>query len=149
MRVDHLAGYRVHHAIHACMEVAKQFGQEEAVALGKSVESARWVGAQMREELSLMPATDDSPIKLHDVVVYVDDRQQLRSGASQYPFAVVASLDPFILLSEMADMKWQATIRIEEFRSIGRASDSMMRRAHDRLHGVQLKVSPKSMTLNP
>ena len=46
---------------------------------------------------------------------------QLRSGAGYYNKAVVISIDPFIITSEDADMKWEATIKKEYFEVIGEA----------------------------
>jgi len=46
----------------------------------------------------------------------------LRSGAGYYECAVVASLEPFTLVSRTGDMLWRCTIKPENFIRSGRAS---------------------------
>jgi hypothetical protein len=46
-----------------------------------------------------------SPIEIGDYVA-TKDGYYLRSGASMYIWAVVVSLDPFVLVSETFDMLW-------------------------------------------
>jgi hypothetical protein len=43
----------------------------------------------------------------------------LRSGAESYDMAVVISLDPFIITSEESDMRWQTTVKEEDFEVVG------------------------------
>lgn len=40
---------------------------------------------------------------------------QLASGCGRYDYAVVANLEPFVLVSVFLDMKWEATIKPEYF----------------------------------
>lgn len=47
------------------------------------------------------------------------ERFQLASGCGYYEFAICVSVEPFILVSEHADMLWQATIANKEHYFIG------------------------------
>lgn len=55
------------------------------------------------------------------------DGQYLRSGASMYSVAVVASTSPFVLISTGGDMLWSVTIRPEDFKVVGKATKTIMR----------------------
>lgn len=57
----------------------------------------------------------------------------LRSGSEAYSFAVVISVEPFVLCSEEADMRWSSTVTKEEFRVIGKASQSKLENCLKRL----------------
>lgn len=46
----------------------------------------------------------------------------LRSGAEEYPHAVVVSLDPFVCISEAGDMLWSATVTLDAMMVVGKAS---------------------------
>lgn len=49
-------------------------------------------------------------MRVGDVVVSKNpEGNPLRSGASVYSSAIVASLDPFVLVSPRGDMKWSTT----------------------------------------
>jgi len=57
-------------------------------------------------------------MKVKDVVVPINNTV-LRSGCSVYDKAVVASVDPFVLISEEGDMLWRATIEMKDFEITG------------------------------
>lgn len=58
----------------------------------------------------------------------------LRSGCSQYSRAVVVSIDPFVLVSEHADMKWSSTVKKENFIQTGDSmEDGPLEQCLDRL----------------
>lgn len=57
----------------------------------------------------------------------------LRSGSEAYSFAVVISVEPFVLCSEETDMRWSYTVTKEEFRVIGKASQSRLENCLKRL----------------
>ena len=42
-------------------------------------------------------------------------KYQLVSGCCHYHYAVVANLEPFVLVSSTLDMKWEATIQPDYF----------------------------------
>jgi hypothetical protein len=66
-------------------------------------------------------------------IVKRKDGRELRSGSSAYGAAIVVSLEPFILVSEHADMRWSATVKKEEFEAISEASPELLQTAMNRL----------------
>ncbi len=71
-------------------------------------------------------------MKVKDIVVPINGHV-LRSGSSSYDCAVVASLDPFVLISEEGDMKWSATVEKENFVSQGVATRKVWRNVRKRI----------------
>lgn len=69
-----------------------------------------------------------------DIVVPINDEYPLRCGSGSYPFAVVVSVKPFILTSEEADMLWNTTVEIENFKVRGKATKEMLDRGLKRLY---------------
>ena len=57
----------------------------------------------------------------------------LRCGSGQYDKAVVISVSPFIITSEESDMKWEATIKSEDFEVIGDVDKSTLKKCMRRL----------------
>lgn len=57
----------------------------------------------------------------------------LHSGSSQYDYAIVASLVPFILISEEGDMMWSSTVKQVNFVSNGRASKNIWKNVQKRM----------------
>ena len=57
----------------------------------------------------------------------------LRSGCEAYSFAVVISVEPFVLCSEESDMRWSSTVTKEEFVVIGKASQTTLENCLKRL----------------
>lgn len=55
----------------------------------------------------------------------------LRSGAELYFRAVVVSVDPFVMISEQADMRW-STWDIDRVTVVGHASPEILERCVDR-----------------
>lgn len=58
----------------------------------------------------------------------------LACGSGWYSEAVVISDEPFILTSIEADMKWQATIKKENFELIGNVNEDVLNRCLKRLN---------------
>lgn len=54
-----------------------------------------------------------------------DERHPLTSGCGIYSFAVVVSTNPFVLVSELGDMRWQSTVQMEDFEPFGFAEDKI------------------------
>ena len=54
-------------------------------------------------------------MKEGNIVIHKDGRY-LRSGSNMYSVAVVAKLDPFILISIETDMLWISTINQEDLK---------------------------------
>ena len=65
-------------------------------------------------------------------LVTSNTRRELVCGSGRYDFAVVASMEPFILISQCGDMKW-STWSPEELRVCGYASDETMAVVNRRL----------------
>jgi hypothetical protein len=75
------------------------------------------------------------PMSIGDEVVPINDEHRLVSGCSYYAGAVVVSLDPFVLVSRMGDMRWSCTVEREHFYTVGRADPSIFKRCMKRLGG--------------
>lgn len=71
-------------------------------------------------------------MKIGDFVQPINPRNQLRSGASMYDEAIVCSMEPFIMVSEGADMKW-STKKAEDYITVGIASDKILQACMKRL----------------
>jgi len=67
-----------------------------------------------------------SKVVVGSIVEPVSPEFVLASGCGRYPDAVVVSVEPFVLVSRESDMKWQATVKIENFIATGQASDELM-----------------------
>jgi hypothetical protein len=59
--------------------------------------------------------------KKYDVVV-PSAGNVLRSGCEMYRSAIVLSVEPLVLVSHETDMRWSATVKPEQFATIGRAT---------------------------
>lgn len=91
---------------------------------------------KLEDEMVLIPlqSTLHDHLKVGDLVVPVDSRNPLRSGAEWYAGAVVIRIDPkLVLVSERGDMRWEDTIQSREFRVVGRATDEMLALCKGRL----------------
>jgi predicted RNA methylase len=64
-------------------------------------------------------------------VVIPRDRQttELACGCGRYNCAIVASIDPFVLVSVEGDMRWSATVLQEEFETLCQARVDITTRA--------------------
>lgn len=69
-----------------------------------------------------------------DLVEPVSAEHQLASGSCRYTFAVVVSVEPFVLVSEQSDMRWQCTVKPENFKAFGKACDLMLARCMRRIN---------------
>lgn len=73
------------------------------------------------------------PIRIGDLVNYKKESNNvLRCGCGYYNCAVVASIDPFVLVSEEGDMLWR-NVKIEDFEYVGNPSPQALRNVLDRL----------------
>jgi hypothetical protein len=72
-------------------------------------------------------------ISVGDLVEPVSAEYQLASGCGRYEFAVVISVEPLVLVSEQADMRWSATVAAEHFKAFGRANPLMLERCMGRI----------------
>ena len=71
-------------------------------------------------------------MKVRDIVI-PKNGQVLRSGAAQYDCAIVARLDPFVLISEQGDMLWTNTVEKENFISHGEAPKEIWKNVKKRI----------------
>lgn len=75
-------------------------------------------------------------IKEGDVVcVHEDSTYQLASGCSRYTQAIVLSMNPFVLVSGEGDMRWAATVRVEDFKFVRTATDEELAKVSHRNGG--------------
>ncbi|MNU19616.1 hypothetical protein D3C71_78470 [compost metagenome] len=72
-------------------------------------------------------------LKLGHIVAPRNHAGTLRSGGSQYDFAIVVSLDPFQLVSYEADMYWSTTQVEENFQFVGIAPADVFNRCIQRV----------------
>ena len=66
-------------------------------------------------------------VAVGDVVEPIKPDYQLASGAQRYERAIVVSTSPFVLISELADMRWESTVKREQFKIIGKATDQQLK----------------------
>lgn len=81
---------------------------------------------------ALIAASTRQSISVGDIVRRIDGTN-LASGCSSYKTAVCVLLQPFTLISPMADMKWTSTVSIDQFYKVGLADSEMLQRCLDRL----------------
>jgi len=67
------------------------------------------------------------PLKIGDKVVGTFGRHLLYCGSGFYPYAIVVSLDPFVMISEKGDMLWTQQDP-EDFEPIGKVSKVKVKR---------------------
>ncbi|MCG6228100.1 hypothetical protein [Vibrio furnissii] len=58
-------------------------------------------------------------LNVGDVVAPIKPDYQLASGCGRYESAVVVSVEPFVLVSHASDMRWQSTVKREQFKIVG------------------------------
>lgn len=59
--------------------------------------------------------------------------QELRSGAEAYRYAIVVQVEPLVLVSRQTDMRWSATVKIDDFVAFGKAKDDVVEACKRRL----------------
>lgn len=103
--------------------------ERAALALDKAgdKDAHQHVTTVLREHLPLGDGIEPG------LLVARKDAHYLRSGAQSYSRAVVASVDPFILISEEGDMLWCSTVQREDFSAIGTADEATMEIVNARL----------------
>jgi hypothetical protein len=67
-----------------------------------------------------------------DYVRYKEGKGILHCGSGTYERAVVASMKPFVLISEWGDMKWSATVEVSKFEKCGEAGRKELLAVMDR-----------------
>jgi hypothetical protein len=71
--------------------------------------------------------------KKGDIVVSTDDAYILRSGSEQYDRAVVVQESPLVLVSEYADMRWEASVKPNKLCAMGTAKPEVLANCLSRL----------------
>ncbi|EII3125385.1 hypothetical protein [Vibrio parahaemolyticus] len=72
-------------------------------------------------------------VTVGDVVEPIKPDYQLASGCSRYDNAVVVSVEPFVLVSHGADMRWQSTVKREQFKIVGKVEGEALEACTKRL----------------
>ena len=72
-------------------------------------------------------------VQVGSIVESIDSkRNPLRSGAEWYPYAIVVQVEPLILVSEEADMRWRLRT-VNDVRVIGHAPAKVLVKCMNRL----------------
>lgn len=74
-------------------------------------------------------------LNVGDVVAPIKPDYQLASGCGRYDSAVVISVEPFVITSHAADMRWQSTVKREQFKIIGNVEGEDLDKCMKRLDG--------------
>ncbi|HAS6095351.1 TPA: hypothetical protein I7145_11955 [Vibrio vulnificus] len=72
-------------------------------------------------------------VAVGDVVAPIKPDYQLASGSGRYESAVVVSVEPFVLVSHASDMRWQSTVKREQFKIVGKVEGDDLARCLTRL----------------
>ncbi|EPP5809476.1 hypothetical protein ACUT0J_001821 [Vibrio vulnificus] len=72
-------------------------------------------------------------LNVGDVVAPIKPDYQLASGCGRYESAVVVSVEPFVLVSHASDMRWQSTVKREQFKIVGKVEGDDLARCLTRL----------------
>ncbi|MBT2909660.1 hypothetical protein PL84_03570 [Vibrio anguillarum] len=72
-------------------------------------------------------------VAVGDVVEPIKHDYQLASGCGRYDSAVVVSVEPFVLVSHAADMRWQSTVKREQFKIVGKVEGEALEACMKRL----------------
>ncbi len=63
-----------------------------------------------------------------DVVIPIKGRSVLRCGSGEYTHAICVQVEPFILVSQDADMLWSATVEADKFTALCQAHPDIVKR---------------------
>ncbi|MFH0225126.1 hypothetical protein ACGRPS_11250 [Vibrio furnissii] len=72
-------------------------------------------------------------LNVGDVVAPIKPDYQLASVCGRYESAVVVSVEPFVLVSHASDMRWQSTVKREQFKIVGTVEGDDLARCLTRL----------------
>lgn len=82
-------------------------------------------------------------MKVGNLVVPMEPQHGLYSGAGQWSSAVVASVEPFLLVCKESDMKW-STKKAEDFHPVGQATPEMINAIQHRLNREEVKLQVRA-----
>lgn len=80
-----------------------------------------------------MGDTVKKPLMVGDLVRPIGHEHQLASGCGRYDFAIVVSVDPFVLASESGDMRW-SHVSPHNFKTFDTATPGKLNQCMRRLH---------------
>jgi hypothetical protein len=72
-------------------------------------------------------------IKIGDKVIPIDSKCVLHCGTGTYPHAICVSVEPFILISEEGDMRWDKQ-KIQDYTSLGLVSSDIWKVCMERFN---------------
>jgi hypothetical protein len=72
-------------------------------------------------------------MKVNDVVIPKDPRYPFVSGCGYYTHAIIASMDPFIIISDRGDMLWRTTVTPESVIALCQAHPDIVTVVQERL----------------
>ena len=72
-------------------------------------------------------------LKIGDIVKPNDGKGKLHCGSGFYDDAVVVAVDPLVLVSRSAEMKWWATLEGRTFEVVGAATQDQLKRCQRRI----------------
>lgn len=78
-------------------------------------------------------AFKDNIMEIGNTVEPINPRNVLHCGSGYYDDAVVVSVEPFVLVSRCTNMKWSATVAIEDFQVTGDAGDYLLNQCMRRM----------------
>jgi len=67
-------------------------------------------------------------MNIGDIVIPIPGLGVLRCGSGEYTHAICVSVEPFVLVSEEADMLWSATAKLDQFTPLCRANEKIVQR---------------------
>jgi hypothetical protein len=69
--------------------------------------------------------TQNQTLDVGDIVAPISTDNQLASGCERYASAIVINMNPFVLVSEDASMRWGST-QPEQFAAVGKATPELL-----------------------
>jgi hypothetical protein len=73
-------------------------------------------------------------MKVNDVVIPKDPLYPFVSGCGYYTHAIIASMDPFVIISERGDMLWRATVTPDSVIALCQAHPDIVQVVQERLY---------------
>lgn len=121
--------------LHEPTQVARSYGAVLCVQVGSSVIE---LTQQEFDDLTklLVKESDDRALQIsvgNIVAPIYPNANPLRSGAEWYLDAVVVQMEPFVLVSRETDMMWCVSVKAEDYKVIGQASEEMLKACMKRL----------------
>lgn len=97
------------------------------------VKMAGTAGSDTSRRLIKFEEANLRKVAVGDVVEPIKPDYQMASGCGRYDSAVVISVEPFVITSHDADMRWQSTVKREQFKIVGTVEGDDLARCLTRL----------------